>query len=54
MWQPIETAPEGIPVWTMISDAGGVRNEQIMTYKNNLWWAGEIYVYYQPTHWKGQ
>ena len=50
-WQPIETAPEGIPVMTKIHDGAGSLNEQVMTRKGRLWFAGGMYVYYAPTHW---
>jgi hypothetical protein len=41
-------------VMTRIDDAQGVRNEQTLKRRGNLWWTpdGEIYVYYTPTHWK--
>jgi len=56
-WQPIETAPENIHVMTKIDDGKGVRNEQVMVKRGNLWWIndgepGEMYVYYSPTHWR--
>jgi alkylated DNA repair dioxygenase AlkB len=52
-WQPIETAPEGVPVRTKIHDANGERADQPMTRKGRLWWFtdGSMYVYYTPTHW---
>jgi hypothetical protein len=52
-WQPIKTAPEGVEVMTKIDDERGVRNEQLMTRQDGLWWinGGEMYVYYTPTHW---
>lgn len=48
------TPPEGIPVLTKIHDLKGVRNEQVLVYKGNLWWFPDMsmYVYYTPTHWK--
>lgn len=55
-WQPINTAPEGVAVLTRIDDGRGIRNEQVLTQRNRLWWtgsgAGAMYVYYTPTHWK--
>lgn len=55
-WQPIATAPENVPVMTKIDDEHGCRNEQIMKRRGRLWWIGkgaaEMYVYYQPTHWR--
>lgn len=52
MWQPIATAPEGMLVMTKLDDANGVRNEQPMSRSGRLWFAGEMYVYYTPTHWR--
>ena len=42
---------------TKIDDGGGVRNEQPMVRRGNLWWIndgepGSMYVYYTPTHWR--
>lgn len=53
-WVPIETAPENAMVLTKIDDQRGVRNEQALVRRGNLWWMpdGSMYVYYQPTHWK--
>lgn len=53
-WRPIETAPEGVVVRTKIDDAEGVRNDQFLLRKSNLWWFPDLsmYVYYRPTHWK--
>lgn len=52
-WRPIETAPEGVEVWTKIDDEHGVRNVQSMTRKGRLWHFPDMsmYVYYIPTHW---
>lgn len=52
-WQPIETAPEGIVVRTMISDERGDRNDQPLLRQGRLWFSPDMtmYVYYQPTHW---
>ena len=46
--------PEGKVVMTKIEDIQGCRNEQSLFYDKGLWWvpSGEMYVYYQPTHWK--
>ena len=52
MWNPISSAPEGQAVMTKIDDSLGERNEQVMVKNGNLWFAGEMYVYYQPTHWR--
>ena len=45
--------PEGKIVKTKIDDEKGVRNEQNLIYKSNLWWHEDMYmyVYYTPTHW---
>jgi len=53
-WRLIDSAPEGVVVNTIISDAGGLRNEQPLKRKGNLWFYPDMsmYVYYQPTHWK--
>lgn len=52
MWNTIESAPSGRLVMTKIDDSEGVRNEQPMNRSGNLWFAGEMYVYYRPTHWR--
>ena len=51
-WLPIETAPEGVMVDTIIIDHAGERNHQPMKRQGNLWFAGSMYVYYRPTHWR--
>jgi len=50
-WKPISSVPEGIDVWKKIHEHAGARNQQIMKKSGNLWFAGSVYVYYQPTHW---
>lgn len=52
MWNPIEMAPDGQSVMTKIDDENGCRNEQVMVKNGNLWFAGDTYVYYAPTHWR--
>lgn len=52
MWNEIESAPANKLVMTMIKDGAGTRNEQPLIRSGNLWFAGEMYVYYQPTHWR--
>ena len=52
MWNPIQTAPEGQSVMTKIDDANGSRNEQVRVRRGRLWYAGDMYVYYAPTHWR--
>lgn len=53
-WKTTDSAPDGIEVETKIDDAAGVRNEQTLRRRGNLWWTpnGEMYVYYTPTHWR--
>lgn len=53
MWKSIkETKPPlNQSIKTIIIDEKGVRNEQFMKFDGNLWWAGDMYVYYRPTHW---
>jgi hypothetical protein len=60
-WRPINTMPEGEPVMTKIDDAQGSRNEQVLVKRTRIpgetrpmyWTKGEeMYVYYEPTHWK--
>jgi hypothetical protein len=53
-WQPISTAPEGIAIMTKIDDECGMRNEQPLKRRGNLWFLTDdsMYVYYTPTHWK--
>jgi hypothetical protein len=51
-WQPIETAPENVMVMTRIDDGNGIRNEQILHRNGNMWYGGDMYVYYCPTHWR--
>lgn len=51
-WRTIDSAPDGVEVETKIDDEGGVRNVQVMRRSGRLWWAGGMYVYYQPTHWR--
>ena len=52
MWNKIGSAPSGRLVMTKIDDARGVRDEQPMYRGGNLWYAGSMYVYYTPTHWR--
>lgn len=44
-------APQGTPVWTKIDNEEGVRNLEELTLRGRMWWAGDMYVYYTPTHW---
>jgi hypothetical protein len=66
-WLPSLTAPEGEVVMTKIDDSRGVRNEQPLRRRGNLWFSvnrekcphckkehggDSMYVYYTPTHWR--
>lgn len=42
---------EGETVYTKIEDYRGVRNECRLKYSNGMFWDGDMYVYYTPTHW---
>lgn len=44
--------PEGREVETKIDDADGERNVQRLRRQGSLWFAGDVYVYYRPTHWQ--
>lgn len=46
--------PEGVEVLTKIDDSHGTRNIQALTRRGNLYFAGNMYVYYTPTHWCSQ
>jgi hypothetical protein len=52
-WKLIESAPDGVEVWTKIDDGEGIRNVQTLKRLGRLWYFpdGSMYVYYQPTHW---
>jgi len=53
MWTRIENLlpPVGEVVMTKIEDKNVIRNEQNLRFERNLWWTGDTYVYYTPTHW---
>ena len=44
---------ENVVVKTKINDSNGVRNEQDLLRRGNLWFipGTDMYVYYTPTHW---
>ena len=45
--------PDGVTVLTKIDDADGCRNIQPLWKQGRLWFAqSDLYVYYEPTHWK--
>jgi hypothetical protein len=52
-WQPISTAPEGVPILTRLADANGVRNERVLRRDGRRWCdaGGLTCVGYTPTHW---
>lgn len=54
MWNPISTAPIGRTVETKIHDEKGERNFAHLRFDGRFWWSadGDMYVYYQPTHWR--
>jgi len=45
---------KGQTVQTKIDDSLGLRHEKNLVYHSNLWWDEDfnMYVYYEPTHWK--
>ena len=45
---------QGVEVETLIADARGVRNCQILRLHGHLWFFADLsmYVYYEPTHWR--
>ncbi len=60
-WQPIETAPEGVVIQTMVVHRNGPRNVQPLVKRTRepgvtrpMFWTedGAMYVYYTPTHWQ--
>lgn len=51
-WQPIATMPEGMKLETCVIENGGVRMEQKLVRSGHLFFAGDFYVYYTPTHWR--
>lgn len=48
-----ESPPEGVLVMTKIDDEEGLRNQQPLIRRRNLFFVpdGKTYVYYTPTHW---
>lgn len=52
MWRPISTCPQDRLVMTKIDDDLGSRNEQMLKRSGNMFFAGDMYVYYTPTHWR--
>jgi hypothetical protein len=53
-WKPIDSAPDGVEVETMISDTNGQRNVAPLIRQGRLWFIPDksMYVYYTPTHWR--
>lgn len=59
-WFPIESAPLGVVVDTIIRDVDGERNHQPLKASQRdpscrvMWWFPDMsmYVYYTPTHWR--
>jgi len=56
MWMSCERSmpEEGKVVRTCIMDRNGIRNDQPLVRKGNLWFHTDMsmYVYYTPSHWK--
>ena len=52
MWKSTSEATSDRLVMTRIDDERGIRNEQPMKKIGNLWFTGDTYVYYTPTHWR--
>lgn len=50
----LQKPDEGKVVMTCIMDRNGMRNEQLLVRKKNLWFHSDMsmYVYYEPSHWK--
>ena len=44
--------PEGIEVQVIIDDANGQRNESCLVRQGTLWFSGDTYMYWRPTHWR--
>lgn len=51
-WNTIDSSPENMLVMTKIDDSKGCRNEQTLHRNGRMWFGGDMYVYYQPTHWR--
>lgn len=53
-WRPASQAPDGETLMTRINDAAGMRNEQPLVRRGQLWWTvdGSMYVYYTPTEYR--
>ena len=57
-WLPIDSMPEGVERLTKIHDEQGERNVQHLVKLTRIpgktrpmFWSGDVYVYYNPTHW---
>ncbi len=50
----VSSAPENVPLLTIISDEKGLRNEAVLTRRGGVWCYPDMsmYVYYTPTHFK--
>jgi hypothetical protein len=46
--------PQNVELETKIDDENGVRNEQTLKRRGNLWWFPDdsMHCYYRPTHWR--
>jgi len=55
MWNKVAVSmPENRVLDTRINDERGIRNEQQLIRRGNLFWHpdGSTYIYYTPTEWK--
>lgn len=51
-WHDISLAPTDVPVEVKIDDEDGCRNECVLVRRGRLWFTGDMYVYWTPTHWR--
>ena len=51
-WHTIDSCPEGRYVMTKIDDKDGCRNESARNRQGRLFFSGDMYCYYTPTHWR--
>ena len=53
-WRSIDSAPEGVVVWTKIDDPYGVRNLRKLKRQGGTWFVpdGTSCVFYEPNYWR--
>lgn len=53
-WIPVadHLPPDGVEVDTKISENNVDRNVGTLKRSGRLWFSGNVYVYYTPTHWR--